>query len=204
MSVHADSTTSDPSLTAAPPNGTGVTLVVTERVRRSQLEAYEAWARRLHALQAGQPGFVGLHVLRDLSGPVAEYVTLVRFRDRQALEAWRATPGYREALTELDRFTAGEVEYREAQGLEAWFDRPSRLPAPPLWKNVVVGVVGVYPLIMLFAWLLRPVTADWPGWAATLATATLSTIFLNWPVLPLLSRALRPWLYPAQRVDRDS
>lgn len=199
MSAHLDPATPEPSPTAAPPTGTGITLVVTERVRRSQLEAYEAWARRLHVLQGAQPGFVGLHVLRDLSGPVAEYVTLVRFRDRASLEAWRSSPAYREALTELDRFTAGEVEYREAQGLEAWFDRPSRLPAPPLWKNVIVGVVGVYPLIMLFATLLRPLTADWPGWAATLATATLSTIFLNWPVLPLLSRTLRPWLYPVRR-----
>ncbi|GGB54550.1 antibiotic biosynthesis monooxygenase [Deinococcus soli (ex Cha et al. 2016)] len=189
--------------TAAPtallPQSTGITLVVTERVRLSKLDAYEAWARRLHAVQATQPGFVGLHVLRDTNGPVAEYVTLVRFESAQALEAWRATPAYREALAQLDDFTADEVEYREAQGLEAWFDRPARLPAPPLWKNVIVGIVGVYPLIMLFAWLLRPVTGEWPAWAATLATASLSTLFLNWPVLPWLSRLLRPWLYPTRR-----
>ncbi|NTY00065.1 antibiotic biosynthesis monooxygenase [Deinococcus sp. JMULE3] len=188
-----------PSPTTVPPQATGITLVVTERVRLSKLEAYEAWARRLHALQATQPGFLGLHVLRDTNGPVAEYVTLVRFASPQALAAWRATPAYRSALAELDEFTADEVEYREAQGLEAWFDRPARLPAPPLWKNVIVGIVGVYPLIMLFAWLLRPVTGEWPAWASTLATASVSTLFLNWPVLPWLSRLLRPWLYPTRR-----
>ena len=123
----------------------------------------------------------------------------MRFASAQALEAWRATPAYREALGQLDDFTADEVEYRGAQGLEAWFDRPARLPAPPLWKNVIVGIVGVYPLIMLFATLLRPVTGEWPAWAATLATASLSTLFLNWPVLPWLSRLLRPWLYPTRR-----
>ncbi|UBV41825.1 antibiotic biosynthesis monooxygenase [Deinococcus taeanensis] len=192
----------NPSMTVPSPSTSapeGVTLVITERVRPSRVEAYEAWARRLHALLAAQPGFLGVHVLRDPAGPLPEYITLLRFTSHAALDAWRLNPAYQDALAQLNQFTASEVEYREAQGLEAWFDRPARLPAPPLWKNMVVGVVGVYPLIMLFATLLRPVTADWPGWAATLATATLSTVFLNWPVLPWLSRLLRPWLYPAPR-----
>ncbi|UQN06652.1 antibiotic biosynthesis monooxygenase [Deinococcus sp. QL22] len=175
----------------------GVTLVVTERVRPSQVAAYEAWARDLHALQRLQPGFIGLHVLRDASGPMPEYVTLVRFASPDALAAWRASAEYARALKQLPHFTAGEVDYRESVGLEAWFDRPARAPAPALWKNVLVGVVGVYPLILLFSALFTPFTKDWPWYLAILSTVVPSTIFLNWPVLPLLSRWLRRWLYPA-------
>ncbi|MBZ9712740.1 antibiotic biosynthesis monooxygenase [Deinococcus multiflagellatus] len=186
-----------PSPTSAAPEG--VTLVITERVRPSQVEPYETWARGVHALLAQQSGFLGLHVLRDPSGPVPEYITLLRFATQEALDAWRANPAYAAALRELPTFTASDVDYREARGLEAWFDLPGSLPAPPLWKNVLVGFVGVYPLILLFSYLCGFFTKGWPWWAAIIPSAFLATVFLNWPVLPLLSRLLRRWLYPAQR-----
>lgn len=198
VSLMLDASSPSPTDSASPRRLDGVTLVVTERVRPSQVTAYEAWARELHALQRLQPGFIGLHVLRDTSGPVPEYVTLVRFASPDALAAWRASAEYARALEQLPQFTAGEVDYRESVGLEAWFDRPARAPAPALWKNVLVGIVGVYPLILLFTLLLGPFTKGWPWWAAILSTVVPSTIFLNWPVLPLLSRMLRRWLYPAQ------
>ncbi|MFC4639700.1 antibiotic biosynthesis monooxygenase [Deinococcus hohokamensis] len=189
-----------PSPTDATPQG--VTLVITERVQPSQVDAYERWARGVHDLLATHPGFLGLNVLRDRSAPVPEYITLLRFASQGDLDAWRHAPAYQAALQELPRFTASEVHYREARGLEAWFDQPAgpvSPPAPPLWKNVLVGFVGVYPLILLFTWLSGFFTGGWPWWAAILPSAFLATVFLNWPVLPLLSRLLRSWLYPARR-----
>jgi antibiotic biosynthesis monooxygenase (ABM) superfamily enzyme len=179
----------------------GVTLVVTELVRPSRVQAYEDWARELHARAARQPGFVGVHVLRGQSGGTGggtpEYVTLLRFASTGALAAWRASPEYAAALAHLPEFTAGEVDYRESVGLEAWFDRPPRpAPAPPFWKNVVLGVVGVYPLILVFSLLFTPYTRGWPWYLAILSTVIPATVFLNWPVLPLLSRWCRGWLYP--------
>ncbi|BDP42111.1 hypothetical protein DAETH_20800 [Deinococcus aetherius] len=185
---------------AHPPARDGVTLVVTEFVRSSRVREYEAWAADLHERLARQPGFVGVHVLRGQGGNLAEYVTLVRFASPEALGVWRASPEYASALRRLPEFTAGEVDYRESVGLEAWFDRPARpAAAPPFWKNVLLGFVGVYPLILLFTLLCRPLVQGWPWWAAILPSALLATVFLNWPVLPLLSRLLRGWLYPDQR-----
>lgn len=194
-----------PSPTDATPQG--VTLVITERVQPAQVDAYETWARGVHDLLAAHPGFLGLNVLRDRSAPVPEYITLLRFASQGALDAWRHAPAYTAALRELPRFTAAEVHYREARGLEAWFDQPvipwpASTPPPPLWKNVLVGFVGVYPLILLFTWLSGAFTREWPWWAAILPSAFLATTFLNWPVLPLLSRLLRRWLYPAPRASR--
>ena len=186
-----------PSPTDTTPQG--VTLVITERVQHSKVEEYESWARGVHDLLGQHPGFLGLNVLRDRSGPVPEYITLLRFVSQEALEDWRHSSGYQAALRDLPRFTACEVHYREASGLEAWFDRPAGTPAPPLWKNVLVGFVGVYPLILLFTWLTGFFTGHWPWWAAILPSAFLATLFLNWPVLPLLSRVLRRWLYPRTR-----
>lgn len=184
-------------LPAAPAAPQGVTLVVTELVRPTRVAEYEAWARELHGRLGRHPGFLGVHVLRGESSGTPEYVTLLRFASPEALAAWRESPEYRAALARLPEFTAGEVDYRESVGLEAWFDRPARTTgAPPLWKNVIVGFVGVYPLILLFTWLSRPLVQGWPWWAAILPSAFLATVFLNWPVLPLLSRLLRGWLYP--------
>ncbi len=183
-----------PASSAVSPDG--VTLVITERVRPSQVQAYEGWARGVHDLLAQHPGFVGLHVLRDPARPVPEYVTLLRFSSQEALDAWRHSAAYQQALLELPHLTAAEVNYREARGLETWFDRPASPSAPPLWKNIVVGFIGVYPLILLFTKLFSPITQHWVWWAAIIPSALFATIFLNWPVLPLLSRWLRGWLYP--------
>lgn len=183
-----------PATSPAAPQG--VTLVITERIRPSKVQAYEGWAHSVHGLLAGHPGFLGLHVLRDPARPVPEYITLLRFESDAALEHWRHSPGYLAALQQLPKFTASEVDYREAHGIEAWFDRPASLPAPPLWKNVVVGFIGVYPLILLFSKLFSPITQHWVWWAAIIPSAFFATVFLNWPVLPLLSRWLRRWLYP--------
>lgn len=186
---------------SSPASPEGVTLVITERVRPSRVKAYEAWAHRVHALLSKQPGFLGLHVLRDPSRPVPEYITLLRFETDAALEAWRQDRTYQDLLKELPEFTASEVDYREAHGLEAWFDRPASLSAPPLWKNVVVGFIGVYPLILLFSKVFQPITQGWVWWAAIIPSAFCATLFLNWPVLPLLSRWLRRWLYPAKQTQ---
>lgn len=185
-----------PSPTPGSPEG--VTLVITERVHPEQVDAYEAWARGVHDLLDAHPGFQGLHVLRDRTAPLPEYITLLRFESQAALDAWRHSERYQLALRDLPRFTATEVHYREAAGLEAWFDRPPGVRPPSFWKNVVVGFIGVYPLILLFSRLAAPFTVGWPWWAAIIPSAFLATVFLNWPVLPLLSRWLRGWLYPRQ------
>ncbi|ADV66788.1 antibiotic biosynthesis monooxygenase [Deinococcus maricopensis] len=177
-----------------------VTLVISELVREGHIDAYERWARELHALQNQQPGFLGVNVIRPSDPAHPEYVTIVRFATYEALRTWQESPQYRERIQRLQDLIVGDVHYQNASGLQLWFDRPSRpAPAPAFWKQVLVGVVGVYPLIMLFSTLTSPVTSAWPGWLATLTTATLSTLFLTYPVLPLLTRWLRPWLYPTSR-----
>lgn len=177
-----------------------VTLVISELVRDGRIEAYEQWARDLHALQKQQPGFLGVNVIRPSDPAHPEYVTIVRFATYAHLRDWQDSAQYRERIERLRDLIVGEVHYQNASGLQLWFDRPLRpAPAPAFWKQVIVGVVGVYPLIMLFSTISAPVTHTWPGWLSTLSTATLSTIFLTYPVLPLLTRWLRPWLYPAGR-----
>ena len=177
-----------------------VTLVISELVREGRIEAYEQWARDLHALQKQQPGFLGVNVIRPSDPVHPEYVTIVRFATYAHLRAWQDSAQYQERIERLRDLIVGDVHYQNASGLQLWFDRPMRpAPAPPFWKQVLVGVVGVYPLIMLFSALTAPITGLWHPALGVLVTATLSTIFLTYPVLPLLTRWLRPWLYPTSR-----
>ena len=67
---------------------------------------------------------------------------------------------------------------------------------PPYWKQVVVSIVAVYPLILLVGFVLGLV----PGYAAlpTSIAILISSVFVSmlmvWPMLPALTKALRNWL----------
>ncbi len=85
------------------------------------------------------------------------------------------------------------------EGLELWFDRPTTtrdLKEPPLWKQVIIGVVCVYPLVLLLNWGLGPVTQGIPKELAVLINVIILSTLLTYPVMPWVTRLLRAWLYP--------
>lgn len=174
-----------------------VTLVFSELVREGRISEYEAWAHDLHDQMGARPGFLGVTVIRPRDPGHPEYVTIVRFQSYETLREWQQSAAYAVALARLRDLIVGEGQQQHAEGLQLWFDRPSGpAPTPAFYKQVVVGVIGVYPLILLFGAVTEPLTRALPAPVSVLITAALATVFLTYPVLPLLTRWLRPWLYP--------
>ncbi len=83
--------------------------------------------------------------------------------------------------------------------LEPWFDRPGipqRLKEPPIWKQVFIGVICVYPLILLLNLVLAPLTGGLPSKFALLLNVVFLSTLLAYPVMPWVTGLLKTWLYP--------
>jgi hypothetical protein len=86
-------------------------------------------------------------------------------------------------------------------GIEGWFDTPTSVEVigpeastPPRWKQMVSIFIVFYPLSLLANWALLPLAGAWPLAVRILVTVALVTPVMTYLAMPLVTRALRPWL----------
>lgn len=176
-----------------------ITTMFTDHVRPDKVNEYEDWSTGIHSEIKQFPGFLSVDVIRPEDSSHLEYITLLKFDSCENLKRWQDSSIIAELLEKLPDLLVGEPHAQECEGLELWFDRPSvsrRLKEPSFWKQVIIGIVCVYPLVILLRWALSPVTEGIPWAIALLINVTILSALLTYPVMPLVTRMLRPWLYP--------
>jgi len=179
-----------------------VTTMFTDRVKPGKTAEYDAWSAGINGDVKRFPGFVSVDVIRPEDGDHLEYITLVKFDSCENLKRWKESPNLAKWMKKLPNLLAGSSRTQERVGLELWFDRPSSsqsLKEPPFWKRVVIGLVCVYPLILFLRWALEPLTAGFPSRVALLFQVVVLSSLLTYPVMPWVTRLLRPWLYPKSK-----
>ena len=176
-----------------------VTMMFTDHVRPAKVADYEEWSAGIHGDAKRFDGFISVDVIRPGEGNGPEYTTLVKFDSCDNLKKWRDSTSLADWLEDLPDLLAKETHEQSSIGMQLWFDRPrrSQLDAePPFWKRVIVGVVCVYPLIILLNWALGPITSPFPNKIALLFNVVILSSLLTYPVMPWVTRLLRQWLYP--------
>ena len=176
-----------------------VTMMFTDRVKREKIDEYEVWSTGALGDAKQFTGFLGADVIRPEESGLQEYITLVRFNSCINLKAWRESSSLASWHKKLPELLIVDPHHQEASGLELWFDRPDTpqsLKEPPFWKQVVIGVICVYPLVLLQNWLLGPVLDGFPKEIAFLINVVILSSLLTYPVMPWVTRLLRAWLYP--------
>ncbi len=140
-----------------------------------------------------------MDMIRPKESSCPEYITLVKFDSCENLIRWKESPILAKWLEKLPDLVVGDSLTQERVGLEPWFDRPGipqRLKEPPIWKQVFIGVICVYPLILLLNLVLAPLTGGLPGKLALLLNVVFLSTFLAYPVMPWVTGLLKTWLYP--------
>ena len=174
-----------------------VTVVVRRRVKPGAEAAFESAMQEFIRFALAFPGNRGIHVVRPGGSDSREYTVVDRFVDAGARQSFKASNDYREWMRRLRELTEGEPYIEERSGLGGWFTPPGapRAPVPSQLKMALVTFLGVLPLTsalpLLFAWLLP----SWHPLAANVLVTALIVALLTWPVMPLLTRIFRPWLY---------
>ncbi len=178
-----------------------VTVMIIDRVKPDKTEHYEQWLSGIHGDMRLFDGFQSVDIVRPASQANPEYMVLLKFENSELLRSWRNSENARQWLSQLPEFLRGDAHREEASGMEIWFSRPDVLPehSPPYWKSVVVGVISVYPLLLLLIVTLHPFTAKLPLLIGVLINVTVLSVLLTYPVMPIVTKVLKGWLYPDGR-----
>ena len=176
-----------------------ITLVISEVVEPDLIEDYEEWTKGVnHAAQQFE-GFVGVEVIRPRDRQYPEYVVIVKFDNYIHYKDWIDSEIYQQWMQKSDQFIAKRSLQYQRSGLELWFSLPRgslNIPQPAYYKQVIIGVISVYPLILLANWTLAPFLQGFPTFLSILISVIIVSALLTYPVMPYLTHILNFWLYP--------
>lgn len=179
-------------------DGCWVGLVISEIVRADRIAEYEQWSAGISRAAEEAKGFRARQVIepRDAANP--EYLIVLKFDSVQNLDNWHASAVCREWLEKSSGLIERRSHHQPGEGVEMWFARPGReLASPPFWKQVALGMLAVYPSIILLGWITQPILRPLnlhPNLNLLVSVFLLSCL-LTWPLMPWLTRLLNPWLY---------
>jgi hypothetical protein len=176
-----------------------ITISIIRTVSPDRAKEVAAWARAGQDLLSASPGYLGSGWVRpDPASP--EWHMLYRFADAESLAAWERSPERAWWVASALGMVEDASEQR-LTGIEGWFDKPASVevvakpaPAPPRWKQMVSIFLVFFPLSLAANALLSPFTADLPLALRVLLTVVLVTPVMTYVAMPLVTRALRPWL----------
>lgn len=177
-----------------------VAVVLSEIVRAGRIQEYEAWVKGINQAARGFEGFLGVDVIRPREQQHPEYVVIVRFDTYQNIKKWKDSSLYHSWIEKSrDLVERGKFNLQRAGGMELWFTPEvisKREAQPAYYKRVVMGILAVYPLIIITNIILGPFLKGFPQLLGLFISVVVISALLTYPVMPLLSRLLGFWLYP--------
>lgn len=178
-----------------------VTLVISEIVKPQFIEEYEIWTKGINQAASQFDGYLGTSIIRPREHDHPEYVTIVKFDNYHHFRNWQFSPTCQEWLKQGKNLVVGRTR-QERYGLEMWFTLPEHpsqsVSQPAYYKQVIVGAIAVYPLIVLANILLGPFLKGLPPQLGLFISVLFVSALLTYPVLPMLTHLLNFWLYPKQ------
>lgn len=176
-----------------------LTLVISEMVKPQLIEEYEAWTEGINRAASKFEGYLGTSIIRPRDHDYPEYVTIVRFDNYEHFRVWQLSPTYQEWRQKGQNLIIDTTQ-QERNGLEMWFTLPQHpaqlIAQPAYYKQVIVGAIAVYPLIVLSTALLDPFLKALPSHLGLFISVLFVSALLTYPVMPMLTHVLNFWLYP--------
>lgn len=177
-----------------------VTLMLSREVRAGHEDAFEEVLHRLADEVGSQPGHLDVTVLRPPPGGRRIYTIVSHFASRADADAWLSSEVRARLVAEAGLHAAGDLQTRYLSGLEGWLAAPGVpvLVPPVRWKTALVSAAGILPLLEAVSYLLAPRLAGLAVWARPLISVVIVIPLMQYAVMPLMTRAARPILYPAR------
>ncbi len=176
-----------------------ITVSITRVVSPDRAKEVAAWARAGQDLLSASPGYLGSGWVRP-DPASSEWHMLYRFADAPSLAAWEQSPE-RAWWVASALGLVEDARQEKRTGIEGWFDEPSSVEVltaptvvPPRWKQMVSIILVFYPLSLVANWALSFVDLGWPLPVRVLLLVLIVSPIMTYLALPLVTRALRPWL----------
>ena len=174
----------------------------SDHVKPNKVNDYEQWLRGIHNEAKKFEGFLEASVIKPDKSEAPEYISLVKFDNQENLIKWKESSTEAQWLEKLPDLIERTAAMQQASGLELWFARPKVLMSadpPPFYKQVVLGVMTVYPMILILNVLLKPITGNLPWLVSLFISVVILSSLLTYPVMPLATKLLSKWLYPKSK-----
>lgn len=177
------------------PSQSPVTVVVSRMIAPGKEAAYEEWVQGSMEQMRKFPGFLGAALQKPT--PInPHWVFMPRWQSTEHLMAWDSSPELAARVELLEPLIVGGTQRQRIEGLDFWFVPPGEKPSAPKWKMMLVTIAVLWPVILLLQALLGPVEAMVPlWWAKPVVLLVVMVPLLEYVVMPLVTRALRGWLF---------
>jgi antibiotic biosynthesis monooxygenase (ABM) superfamily enzyme len=178
--------------------------VIVHRVPPGSTDAFLAWERGVSRAAEAFPGYRGTDIYPPADGGLADWVVILHFDDPENLKRWIESPLRADWAAKLPS-ELGDFRLKTLPaGFGSWFAAEVDDPGsqPPSWKMALAVLLGLYPTVMLLSFSIGPPLAPCGIAVAMLVSNALSVSILQWGVMPLLKRLLRPWLFAGSDAGR--
>jgi uncharacterized protein len=183
--------------------GNVVTEVVTTYVRPGRDNEYKEWARKIHIAEAQFHGYRGGFIQPPATARQHYWTTLVRFATPEQLDAWLNSSVRRDLLREQEQMVSSWEQHRLPGAFAGWFPNdPATGNSPKSWKQSLLVVLMLFPIVMLEAKFLNPRLASLNASEGTFIGNVISVFALTWPFMPLIIWAMKWWLLPERDAPR--
>jgi antibiotic biosynthesis monooxygenase (ABM) superfamily enzyme len=174
-----------------------VTVVFSWRAKPCKENEFAKWAKGLASAAAHFPGNLSVTVIHEQGS--RDFHIIVQFVNREALQRWLDSRERARLHDKVRDIADARTAVQQRTGLETWFYVPAHagetIKPPPRWKQWLVSLVAVYPLVLLFQAFIAPWVAGWPLWARSAMFPLIILTLMTYVVMPLVSRLLGRWLY---------
>jgi antibiotic biosynthesis monooxygenase (ABM) superfamily enzyme len=182
-----------------------VTVVITRRVKAGRTADYEAWLQQLQQDARDLPGYLGVTTQRPAPGAPLDYVSVLRFDSLASLQAFERSDLRARALAQVNEYVEGDAAWQRLTGLEFWFTPPpgTVIPQPSRARMAIVMIAVVFGLVLGLgtavnaAFALLPFATPYP--LRLLVTITVEVLLMTYWLMPLITRRLARWIYPARK-----
>jgi len=171
--------------------------VFAYRIRPDRQADFQDWRRRILEAVRKWNGFLGTESYDALDGVEPEFIVVVRFDSRANLDEWLKSKVRNDYMKEVRAYVQHYTLRRIGSGFEGWFDTSENTAPPARWRQALVILSALFPVIMVMRRLLSPIFLVLPLPIAFLILLSLDMAFLTYLVMPRYSRLMNFWLRPA-------
>jgi antibiotic biosynthesis monooxygenase (ABM) superfamily enzyme len=179
-------------------NGEGnVTEIIVTQVHPEQEDAYREWSAKIHQIESKFPGFKGVYI-QSPRNRGKNWITLLQFDTQENLDNWLGSSERLELLKNSGSAMASCETHRVMSPYAGWFASLSKTgDAPALWKQTMIILLVLFPIVMLEMKYLNPLIAGLNSSLATFIGNAISVTLISFPMMPIAIWFLGWWLAPA-------
>lgn len=174
-----------------------VSVVVDRTVLPGRINEFEGYLKSIIAAASKFSGHLGADVINPEGGN--RYILVFRFASQAELDLWSNSEQRNYWVNKINQVIEKPTELLTISGMETWFYLPKteKFVPPPKYKMALVTYLAIAPTIMVFNWLFAGVFSAIPQPFTIFVTAPFIVLLMTYLVMPLMTRLLRKFLFPA-------